>query len=148
MRKREIKTETRTVCSLLDSFSRKRKFLSVYKESFNGAEVLEFIMHGTKLSRKDAEIIVNDNGVISDLINFLDTLPTSGSGYASFWLDCSCFTDAMKLIYDVEDETMYVWYFKIGSSKFRPKIVELMLSKQQAMVLADELRENPLKEQD
>lgn len=144
----EDKTEVKTVCSLLDSTSKKRRFLTVLKETISGTEILELVMHGIKTSRKDAEIVIDDNGLISDLINFLDTLPESGKGCSSFWLDCICFTDAMKLIYDVEDEVMYVWYFKIGSSKFRPKIDEIVLSKQQVMVLADRLRESPLKEHD
>lgn len=149
MRKRDDnKTEVKTVCSLLDSTSKKRRFLSVLKESISGTEILELVMHSTKMTKRDAEIVIDDNDIISDLINFLDTLPESGESYASFWLDCICFTDSMRLMYDVEDEAMYFWYFKIGSSRFRPKIDEIVLSKQQAMVLADRLRENPLKELD
>lgn len=157
-KKKEIKSNI-PICSLLDANAKVRTFFDVEADWDKQFPVLYFQMYDIKDKKKkrmsdiivgykkqiDDEVFKNRTKDLKNLIIFLKDWESFEKVSSNFYLDCDCFEDLFKFTklkkeyFKDKEDNMYIDFFSSGGNFKKKQTIEVNITKDQALVLAEQL---------
>lgn len=147
-----------SICTLVDSSEKVNKIFEVESDWDPDFHVLYFTMYDAKDKNKKRasdiivdydpngeQIVGNQRQHLEDLIKFLTNWDFKTA--ENFYLSCKCRADLMSFLklkkdfFNDDNDNMYVDYYYSGIGKMhRKQVIEVNLSKEQAIFLGKEIK--------
>lgn len=148
LKKKEVKPNI-PVCSLLDANAKVRTFFDVEADWDEQFPVLYFMMYDIKdkKKRRMSDIVVDYSKRKDDvlkLVQFLRKWSFDKDKTSLYYFACDCNTDLfaftkLRNFREDKDDNMYIDFFSSGGSFRKKQTIEVNITKDQALVLANQL---------